>query len=121
MDATDVTEPIVPPGAIPDLERNRALARQRQAQRRRDGTRERWRRWDTTLYSVLRQLIGARHRAQFTQEQLAYRMGTTKSAISRFESGLVHRPTLTTIQNYATVLGCTVDIRIVQTFKLWED
>jgi transcriptional regulator with XRE-family HTH domain len=56
----------------------------------------------------------ARVRAGFTQEQVAYRLATRKSAISRLERGIVSRPNLTTIENYALVVGCRVEIRLVK-------
>jgi transcriptional regulator with XRE-family HTH domain len=39
-------------------------------------------------------------------------MRTTRSAISRLESGLGHRPRLTTLESYALVVGCRVEIVI---------
>jgi transcriptional regulator with XRE-family HTH domain len=36
-----------------------------------------------------------------TQEEVAVRMWTTKSVVSRLESGVCTRPTLTTIEKYA--------------------
>lgn len=54
---------------------------------------------DRTLGSLVSQLIAARVNAGFTQLDVAIKLGTTKSAISRLESGLGHRPTLTTIEN----------------------
>ena len=65
---------------------------------------------DPSLRRLIVQLVGARHRAGMTQEQIAWKLGTKKSAISRLESGFVHRPNLTTIENYALVVGCRVDI-----------
>lgn len=79
----------------------------RQADRRR-----RRRKSDPTLSMLVGQLIAARVRAGFTQDQVASKMRTTKSAISRLESGVRHRPTLTTIENYALVVGCRVEIRL---------
>jgi len=67
---------------------------------------------DRTLCNLLGQLITARLRAGLTQEDVAIRMRTTKSAISRLESGVHCRPTLTTIENYALVVGCRVEIRL---------
>jgi transcriptional regulator with XRE-family HTH domain len=58
----------------------------------------------------VRDLLAARVRAGLTQEQVARKPGTKKSAISRLESGTVHRPTLTTIGNYGLVVGCRVEI-----------
>ncbi len=65
---------------------------------------------DPTLRRLVRDLLAARVRAGLTQEQVARRMGTKKSAISRLESGVLNRPTLTTIENYALVVGCRVEI-----------
>lgn len=45
---------------------------------------------DGTLHRLLTSLIAARVRAGLSQEQVALKMRTTKSAISRLESG---RPT----------------------------
>ena len=41
------------------------------------------------------------------------KLRTTKSAISRLECGTRNRPTLTTIENYALVVGCRVEIKLV--------
>ena len=68
---------------------------------------------DKTLYRLTNELVAARLRAGLTQQEVGRRMGTTKSAISRLERGLVHRPTLTTIENYALVVGCHVDIHLL--------
>ena len=68
---------------------------------------------DTTLYRLTNELVAARVRAGLTQQEVGRRMGTTKSAVSRLERGLVHRPTLTTIENYALVVGCRIDIHLL--------
>lgn len=78
---------------------------------RREDRRERRRKSDRTLSVLVGQLIAARVRVGFTQNHVASKMRTTKSAISRVESGIRHRPTLTTIENYALVVGCRVEIR----------
>ena len=68
---------------------------------------------DKTLYRLTNELVAARLRAGLTQQEVGRRMGTTKSAISRLECGLVHRPMLTTIENYALVVGCRIDIHLL--------
>ncbi len=73
---------------------------------------QRRRRADPTLNVLVGQMIAARMWVGLTQEQVASRMRTTKSAISRLESGAHHRPTLTTIENYALVVGCVVEIKL---------
>ena len=45
-------------------------------------------------YSVANQMLKARSRAGLTQDMVAERMGTTKSAISRLESAGKHAPSL---------------------------
>ena len=47
-----------------------------------------------------------------SQEEVAARMLTTASAISRLESGRRTRPTLRTIENYALAVGALVEIRV---------
>jgi hypothetical protein len=39
-------------------------------------------------------------------------MWTTKSAVSRLESGCYARPTLDTIEKYALAVGARVEIRV---------
>ena len=64
-------------------------------------------------FHLLKQLLDARKRAGLTQEQVALRMGTTRSAISRLEGSRKHLPALTTLRRYADVLGCDVEINLV--------
>lgn len=64
-------------------------------------------------FRLLRQLLDARKRAGLTQEDVAIRMGTTRSAISRLEGSRKHLPALTTLRRYADVLGCDVEINLV--------
>jgi DNA-binding XRE family transcriptional regulator len=64
-------------------------------------------------FRLLRQLLDARKRAGLTQEEVAMRMGTTRSAISRLEGSRKHLPALTTLRRYANVLGCDVEINLV--------
>ena len=87
----------------PALARSFAARRALQARRRAS---------DPALRRLLRALIAARVRAGLTQHQVAARLATTKSAVSRLESGASHRPMLTTIENYALVVGCRVEITL---------
>ena len=66
--------------------------------------------WDALEeeYAALETLLSARKTAGLTQEQLADRMGTTKSAISRLESSLrneKHSPSFATLKKYANACG----------------
>jgi transcriptional regulator with XRE-family HTH domain len=47
-----------------------------------------------------------------TQQEVAMRMWTTKSAVSRLESGRYARPTLATVEKYALAVGARVEIRV---------
>jgi len=64
-------------------------------------------------YQVASQLLKARARAGLTQDAVAERMGTTKSAISRLESANKHAPSLATLKRYARAVGCELQVKLV--------
>ncbi len=64
-------------------------------------------------YQVVSQLLKARAKAGLTQEAVAQRMGTTKSAVSRLESAGLHAPSLSTLKRYAHAVGCEIQIKLV--------
>ena len=64
-------------------------------------------------YRVTDQLLKARARAGLTQDAVAERMGTTKSAISRLEASGKHTPSLATLQRYARAVGCDLQVKLV--------
>jgi DNA-binding XRE family transcriptional regulator len=64
-------------------------------------------------YQVINQLLKARNRAGLTQDAVAARMGTTKSAISRLEGSGKHAPSLATLRKYAQAVGCELQVRLV--------
>lgn len=64
-------------------------------------------------YAIAGQMLAARSRAGLTQDAVAKRMGTTKSAISRLESASKHAPSLTTLKRYAVAVGCDLEVRLV--------
>jgi ribosome-binding protein aMBF1 (putative translation factor) len=67
---------------------------------------------DLTLQTLVADLVAARTAAGMTQQEVAARMWTTESAVSRLESGLVTRPTLNTIERYALAVSARVKIRV---------
>ena len=74
--------------------------------------------WDALEeeYAALEALLGARKMAGLTQEELADRMGTTKSAISRLESSLrneKHSPSFATLKKYANACGKKLVVQII--------
>ena len=66
-----------------------------------------------TEYQVASERIAGRARAGLTQDAVAQRMGTTKSAISRLESGGKHTPSASTLRRYAKAVGCERRIELV--------
>ena len=60
------------------------------------------------VFSVIQK---TRQRAGLTQADLAQRVGTTQSAISRLENGRV-RPSIETIERLAKACGATLELRL---------
>lgn len=59
-------------------------------------------------YGALRAVLTARREAGLTQAQIAERMGTTASAVSRLEASLTsekHSPSFATLRKYAAACG----------------
>ena len=74
--------------------------------------------WDTLEeeYQTLEALLKARRDAGLTQEALAEKMGTTKSAVSRLEASLrdqKHSPSFVTLKKYANACGKKLVIQLV--------
>ena len=74
--------------------------------------------WDALEeeYSALSALLSARQTAGLTQEDLANKMGTTKSAVSRLESSLrndKHSPSFATLKKYANACGKRIIVSLV--------
>lgn len=65
-------------------------------------------------YQLVSQMLKARARAGLTQDAVAARMGTTKSAISRLESAGKHAPSLATLKRYASAVGCELQVKLVR-------
>lgn len=64
-------------------------------------------------YALADQMLRARARAGLTQDAVAERMGTTKSAVSRLESTGKHAPSLATLKRYAEAVGCELQVKLV--------
>ncbi len=64
-------------------------------------------------YRLIREMLTARSRFGLTQETVAERMGTTKSAVSRLEGAGTHAPSLSTLKRYAQAVGCRLEIKLV--------
>lgn len=64
-------------------------------------------------YQLADQMLKARARAGLTQDAVAARMGTTKSAVSRLESAGKHAPSLSTLKRYAHAVGCDLQVKLV--------
>jgi DNA-binding XRE family transcriptional regulator len=64
-------------------------------------------------YQLANQMLKARSRAGLTQDAVAERMGTTKSAVSRLEAATKHAPSIATLKRYASAVGCELQVRLV--------
>ncbi|MGE3856619.1 MAG: helix-turn-helix transcriptional regulator [Dehalococcoidia bacterium] len=64
-------------------------------------------------FSAITQLLRARTRAGVSQQGLAEAMGTTRSAVSRLESGK-HSPSVDTLSDAAAALGYELQIKFVK-------
>ena len=65
-------------------------------------------------FQFLDEFLKARAAAGVTQAEVAERIGTTQSAVARFESGRgKHSPSIATLQKYAHALGCRLELRLV--------
>jgi DNA-binding XRE family transcriptional regulator len=63
------------------------------------------------LFNIKKQLVSARLSRGVTQEQIAHKIGTSKSNISRLESlNNSYMPNLSTLIKYAEALGLRLDI-----------
>lgn len=74
--------------------------------------------WDALEeeYAALNALLLARQQAGLTQAEVAARMGTTKSAVSRLEAALRsehHSPSFATLRKYAHACGKRLLIKMV--------
>jgi DNA-binding XRE family transcriptional regulator len=65
-------------------------------------------------YEVASQMLRARARAGLTQDAVAEKMGTTKSAVSRLESAGKHAPSLATLKRYAKAVGCELQVKLIR-------
>jgi ribosome-binding protein aMBF1 (putative translation factor) len=88
----------------------RALAAVNKARSQRRASRSLGR--DQALQELVASMVAARTRCGMTQQEVAARMWTTKSAVSRLESGRCTRPTLNTIEKYALAVGARLEIRL---------
>jgi len=70
------------------------------------------------LHRLTRQLIAARVRANLTQEDVAWRMKTSRPTISRLERG--RGPSFATLVEYAEAVGCDLDVRLTRIPLPWE-
>ena len=74
--------------------------------------------WDVLEeeYATLTALLNARKQSGLTQEEVAARMGTTKSAVSRLEASLRSdkgSPSFATLRKYAHACGKRLEVRMV--------
>lgn len=66
-------------------------------------------------FKLLEQMIEARKEAGLSQADVAERMGTNKSNISRLENSMFQSPspTLATLKKYAAAVDCHIEINLI--------
>ncbi len=62
-------------------------------------------------YDLIKAILDARLKKGVTQTELARRVGTTQSAIARFESGTAN-PTLDFLSKVSAAVGAKLEVRI---------
>jgi len=65
-------------------------------------------------FQIAEEILKARAKAKVTQAELARRIGTKSTAISRLESPNYGRASITMLKKIAKALGCELQIRLVQ-------
>ena len=67
-------------------------------------------------FDLLRSMLRARQQSGLSQAQVAERMGTRPSAVTRLEGSLsrgTHSPSLNTLRKYAEAVGAHLEVRLV--------
>jgi ribosome-binding protein aMBF1 (putative translation factor) len=64
-------------------------------------------------FQLAEEIIKARAKAKMTQAELARRIGTKSTAISRLESPNYGRASISILKKVAQALGCELQIRLV--------
>lgn len=67
-------------------------------------------------YSMLDEILNARHSAGLTQQQVAERMGTKTAAVARLENSLItgkQSPSIETLRKYAAAVGKKLEVHLV--------
>ena len=67
-------------------------------------------------FALLASMLEARRRAGMTQAEVAAKMGTQPSAVTRLEGAIVsgkHSPSLETLRRYAEAVGGRLEIRVI--------
>jgi DNA-binding XRE family transcriptional regulator len=72
------------------------------------------------LHRLTRQMIAARVRANLTQADVAWRMKSSRTQVSRLECGRGRGPSFATLAKYAEAVGCDLDVRLAPVPFPWE-
>lgn len=61
-------------------------------------------------YKIVSDLIELRNKRKITQKELAFKMKTSQSALSRFESGIIENPSLNFLKKMAIALDTKLNV-----------
>jgi ribosome-binding protein aMBF1 (putative translation factor) len=64
-------------------------------------------------YKIINEVISLRSKRKLTQKEMAVKMKTSQSALSRFESGVIENPSLNFLKKMAAALGTKLSVRFV--------
>jgi hypothetical protein len=76
---------------------------------------------DRTFHRLTREMLVAHMRSGLSQGEIAARMGTSQSALSRLENAAGPKPTLATLEKFAAATNHRVEIRFVPARDGWAE
>ena len=65
-------------------------------------------------YKIISDLIVLRNKKKLSQKELAVKMKTSQSALSRFESGIIENPSLNFLKKIAVALDTKLSVSFIE-------
>jgi transcriptional regulator with XRE-family HTH domain len=74
---------------------------------------------DRRFHRLTREMLVAHMRSGLSQGEIAMRMGTSQSALSRLENAAGPKPTLATLEKFAAAIDHRLEIRFIPVRDGW--